>query len=394
MRSDFDVIVIGAGSFGLSTGYNLAKEGAKVLLIDAGDPPHSEGSHHGSTRIVRAAYTMGAAYVQLALRAQQLWKELEQLTADLRADGELQVPLYEPIGVVSIGPVGSSFIHSKAESCRAFQIPHERLTAEQLVSRWPGLSVPDHMEGLFEPEAGVLYSERIVRTYRKLAELHGAELLTHTKVEHVSESPAGHVVHTTAGNFTASRVLVSAGAWSGGLLPELADVVTAIRKPIAWFEAPTEQYGRGALPAFIINNGGEEEYFGFPDLDGSGLKIGRHDGGQPLALGDKAAEFGSYAEDEGELRGALEKFLPGVGSLLQGQICLYERSPGERFLLGELPQRSGVWFAGGGSGHGFKFTSAIGEALGAALLDQQQRVTVAWDQFSLRGVLGYDSKEQ
>ncbi len=78
MHADYDVIVAGAGSFGMSAGYYAAKAGARVLMIDSGDPPHTLGSHHGGTRIFRAAYTMGAAYVRLALRANALWHELEQ----------------------------------------------------------------------------------------------------------------------------------------------------------------------------------------------------------------------------------------------------------------------------------------------------------------------------
>lgn len=46
----YDAIIIGAGTMGMAAGYYLAKEGKKVALIDAHDPPHAEGSHHGETR--------------------------------------------------------------------------------------------------------------------------------------------------------------------------------------------------------------------------------------------------------------------------------------------------------------------------------------------------------
>ncbi|PYI54076.1 N-methyl-L-tryptophan oxidase [Paenibacillus flagellatus] len=388
MRTDYDVIVAGAGSFGMSAGYRLAREGRRVLLVDAGDPPHADGSHHGQTRIARTAYTMGAAYVKLAIRAMRLWKELEAESAALRASDETCAgPLFDPIGVVSIGPAGSPFIRRKTESCLAFGIPHRRMSAEQVRAEWPGLSVPDTMEGLYEPDAGVLYSERIVRVYRRLALRHGAELLVRTAALRIERAGAGHVVHTTSGSFAAKRVLVTGGAWAGRLLPELAEAVTPVRKPIGWFEAPADRYGRDALPAFIVNAGGDEEYFGFPDLDGGGLKIGRHDGGR-IAEPDRPPEpFGAYADDEAELRRALDRFLPGVGRLLRGQVCLYERTPDESFLLGEVPGRKDVWFAGGGSGHGFKFASAVGESMSRALTAGPDGDELDWRTFSLEGVI-------
>lgn len=80
MSSAYDVIVVGAGSMGMSAGYHLAKLGIKTLLIDAFDPPHQEGRHHGEPRLIRHAYHGGPAYVAMALRAHQLWNELEQAT--------------------------------------------------------------------------------------------------------------------------------------------------------------------------------------------------------------------------------------------------------------------------------------------------------------------------
>src|SRR5699024_11332479 len=72
------VIVIGAGSMGMAACYYLSKSGKKTLLLDAFDPPHHQGSHHGDTRIIRHAYGEGEEYVSFALKAQQLWNDLEE----------------------------------------------------------------------------------------------------------------------------------------------------------------------------------------------------------------------------------------------------------------------------------------------------------------------------
>ena len=52
----YDVVIVGAGSMGLSAGVQLAKSKKKVLMIDAHDPPHTYGSHGGSYTIDPACF--------------------------------------------------------------------------------------------------------------------------------------------------------------------------------------------------------------------------------------------------------------------------------------------------------------------------------------------------
>lgn len=97
----YDVIVIGAGSVGMAAGYFLAENGQNTLLLDAFDPPHMEGSHHGDTRIIRHAYGEGEKYVPLALKAQALWDELKALSGK---------QLFLQTGVLNAGCEKSAFI--------------------------------------------------------------------------------------------------------------------------------------------------------------------------------------------------------------------------------------------------------------------------------------------
>ncbi|TGV09147.1 FAD-dependent oxidoreductase, partial [Mesorhizobium sp. M00.F.Ca.ET.186.01.1.1] len=90
----YEVIIAGAGSMGMAAGYYLAKRGVSTLMIDAFDPPHTMGSHHGDTRIIRHAYGEGKQYVPFALRAQELWRELEEASG---------MKLFSQTGVLSAG---------------------------------------------------------------------------------------------------------------------------------------------------------------------------------------------------------------------------------------------------------------------------------------------------
>jgi len=60
----------------------------------------------------------------------------------------------------------------------------------------------------------------------------------------------------------------------------------------------------------------------------------------------------------------LTECLPGVGRTMQRRsVCFYTMSPDEHFVVDRHPRSEDVLFVAGLSGHGFKFTSVLGEAL-------------------------------
>ncbi len=139
--------------------------------------------------------------------------------------------------------------------------------------------------------------------------------------------------------------------------------IRSVRKVVGWFETADSTFASSVFPGFTIGtkNGG---FYGFPSIDGAGVKIGRHDGGVPWEPGKTLAPFGAYPEDEEDLRQALESYLPGAaGKLLRGAVCKYELTPDEDFIIDHHLLYQNVVIAGGFSGHGFKFASAIGEVL-------------------------------
>ncbi|MFF2158701.1 N-methyl-L-tryptophan oxidase [Paenibacillus chitinolyticus] len=354
MRTRYDVIIIGAGSMGLSAGYQLASSGVRTLLLDAGNPPHEEGSHHGETRLIRHAYGGASAYVPLALRAQKLWEELERLSGET---------LLRTTGVLNVSREETANHRSKIANAQRYGVPLEELDAADIHRRWPGFSLPEGWSGLYEPDGGVLLSEACLRVYRKLALEAGAELLTDTPVRSVRLDGGEAVVATLAGTFSSGRLIVTAGAAAAGILPGRPLPVTAVRKTVAWFRADSGLYRSPGFPGFTVHTG-LGEYYGFPDFDGSGVKVGRHDEGIPLSPGEPKHPFGRTAADEEELRAFMEAYLPGAsGALLKGKVCLYERTPDEDFIIGRLPGYPHVSVAAGFSGHGFKFASVVGEIL-------------------------------
>ncbi|AJY73658.1 methyltryptophan oxidase [Paenibacillus beijingensis] len=340
---------------GMSAGYYLAKRGLKTLLLDAFDPPHTEGSHHGEPRLIRHAYSGGPAYISLALRAHRLWDELE---------GESGEQLLEARGVLNMADPEQYSYRTRAKEAAGFGIPVEMLDAVEVRKRWPGINLPDHYEAMYEPTAGYLYSEKCVAAYRRLALAAGAELLPYTPVERIAVEAGGSAsVHTRSGVFHADRVIVSAGAWFWALEPFVKLPIRAVRKAVGWFEAKEELFAEQRFPGFTFGGPGGG-YYGFPSIGGAGVKIGRHDGGNEWRPGEPLEPFGSYSSDEGDLRSTLEAYMPqAAGKLLRGAVCKYELTPDESFIIDRHPEHPGVLLAGGFSGHGFKFASAVGEIL-------------------------------
>lgn len=158
---EYDVIIIGAGSMGMSAGYYLTEAGQTVALIDSDDPPHEEGSHHGETRLIRHAYGEGGNYVPLALHAQKLWEELDEKTEER---------IFLKTGVLNFGAKGNVFLETVQKSAEEYQLPLDVMTAEEINNRWPGFQLDADAVGYFERNSGVLFSENAVRAYRILAE--------------------------------------------------------------------------------------------------------------------------------------------------------------------------------------------------------------------------------
>jgi glycine/D-amino acid oxidase-like deaminating enzyme len=73
----YEVIVVGLGAVGSAATWHLARLGTKVLGIDRYKPPHEFGSSTGETRLTRVAVGEGVEYSPLALRSNEIWREIE-----------------------------------------------------------------------------------------------------------------------------------------------------------------------------------------------------------------------------------------------------------------------------------------------------------------------------
>ncbi|MGP4105981.1 N-methyl-L-tryptophan oxidase [Virgibacillus sp. L01] len=352
---DYEVIIVGAGSMGMSAGYYLAKQGKRVLLIDSHNPPHAEGSHHGETRIIRHAYGEGANYTEMALRAQKLWSQLQETSDE---------DIFVNTGVVNIAQPNSNFIQNVKKSAKDYSLNVEQLTAEDINNRWEGFNVPEGYIGCYELDSGVLMSENCIRAFREGALKHGAEFKPNSPVTSISIFDNHVQVETQQESFTAESLIVTPGAGTRNLLPLIGlDLpLQELRNTFSWFETDESIYDSTAFPAFSFELP-TETYYGFPSIKEAGVKIGRHDGGRPRDMSKPLETFGTYEQDKQDVTRFAERCIPEVGQHKLGKACTYTNTPDSDFIIDKHPNHDHVAVACGFSGHGFKFSSVVGEIL-------------------------------
>ncbi len=370
---NYDVIVIGAGSMGMAAGYYLSQSGKKTLLLDSFNPPHNKGSHHGDTRIIRYAYGEGEEYVPFILKARELWNDLESATGK---------QLFTQTGVLNVGNAESDFIRNIISSANKYDLPLDVMNSSEVEKRWSSITLPKDFIGCFEPTSGVLKSEEIINAYKDLAERNGATILTNSRVRDISIRDDSVTIKTVEQTFHSDALVVSAGAWSGELISMLGLQLplTPVRKIFAWFDANETTYNHRRFPAFAFDTP-QGIYYGFPSIDGSGLKVGRHDGGNPIHPDETPIGFGKIAEDEGDLSQFLNQYIPDKWKMKYGKTCMYTHTPDDKFIIDLHPKYSNVAIAAGFSGHGFKFSSAVGQALSNLIISGKNDVDIS--QFSI-----------
>jgi sarcosine oxidase len=363
--SNWDVIVIGAGAVGSAALRAVSETGARVLCIEQHSPANSRGSSHGHSRIFRHAYFEHADYVPLLRHSTARFESLER---------ESSTSLLNRCGMLAIGPPDSAMVLGAMESARRWNLPVEAMDATALRSRFAWFSFADDAIGAFEANAGVVRPEATVEASVRVARARGAEILVDRRVHGLLEDADGVTVETDHGIERAGAVIVSAGAWTSRLLPELTPLLTVTRQVQAWI-APQPGTGVSAMPCWLFDRGPDRRsiYGLAPDFaapaDASGApspschpKVGLHGSGDIVDPDAGAAPVNDADTDR--LRSAYRAIAPSLaGELAGAATCLYTMSPDGQFLVGTRRGSRRIHFAAGLSGHGFKLAPALGDAL-------------------------------
>jgi monomeric sarcosine oxidase len=365
----YDAIVLGTGGVGSAALFHLARRGVRALGLDRFPPGHDRGSSHGATRIIRQAYFEHPDYVPLLLRAYELWAELAE---------RQRRRLYHEVGLLQIGPPNGEVVPGVLASAEQHHLPIEELTARQISARWPGFRAAEGHRGAFERRAGYLEVEACVLAHLEEALALGAELLTDRTVRGWRAAGSGVVVETDRESFSAGSLVIAAGAWAGQFLGELGVRLEVRRKPLFWFEAMETAYdaARGC-PCFLFETPAGV-FYGMPQIDALGVKVAEHTGGA-VVTDPLAVTRGLEPAERRRVEEFISASLPQVSHrMTQHSVCMYTMSPDAHFLVDRHPAHPQVCFAAGLSGHGFKFTGVLGEALADLAIDGRTSLPVGF----------------
>lgn len=363
MEPAYDCIVIGTGGAGAAALFHLAKKGARVLGLDRFPIAHDRGSSHGETRVIRLSYFEAPEYVPLLLRAYELWAELCARTGQR---------LYTETGLIQVGHADGAFIQRILESAVKRGLEIEAIRGRELTDRFPGFVAHDSMTSLYERRAGYLLVEACVQAHASEAMKLGAKIEI-APVQSWRAEGGGVAVETAGRTFRAARLIITPGAWAKDLLPDLGVKFSILRKPLFWYRADGDAYSADhGCPVFLFDSP-EGIFYGIPKIDAFGLKIAEHSGGEavedPLLVDRRIRD-----SEQARVERFLGEHLPGVSRELTHQVvCMYELSDDEHFVVDRHPAHPEVLFAAGLSGHGFKLTSLLGEALAELALDGTTR---------------------
>jgi len=291
-----DVLVVGLGAMGSATLHALASRGVDVVGVDAYDPPHSLGSTHGRSRIIREAYYEHPAYVPLVRSAYAAWGRLEAAAG---------VQLFLRTGGLNIGAPDSALVAGALASAARHGLDVEVLTAREINRRHPAFAVPADMVGVFEPSAGMLFPEACITAFLRVARGLGADVRPNTRVTALERFADGIRASTSAGDLCARRVVICAGPWTAPLLSTLGMALPLVvtRQTMHWFmpAADASIVCADRLPVALIEHDGGHIFYAMPDV-GDGVKAAIHHDGAAVDVGGQAdgavAPAGSQSQPE------------------------------------------------------------------------------------------------
>ena len=357
MRTTYEFIVVGCGGIGSAAAYWLSRQPAgDVLALEQFALGHDRGGSEDHSRIIRLSYH-GPEYTALTPHTYEAWSEVEEESGTrlVFKTGGLDLELVED---------EPRYINQYAGAMRAAGIPHEELSAREVMERFPQFRLDDAVQALYQKDAGLVDAGKANATHVALARARGATILENTPARSVRVAGDGVEVETAEGTFGGRRLIVAAGAWTNKVLRHVGVElpITCTQEQVTYFQPPDlGEFSAERFPVWIWHGGPESTFYGVPVYGAPATKAGQDVGGEVVTVDTRTFEPSKRVLEN--LQTFLEVHIPGsLGPELYTKTCLYDMPPDREFVLGALPNvpQISVFV---GAGHGFKFASLAGKIL-------------------------------
>ena len=362
----YDLIVVGLGAMGAAVTYQASSLGMRVLGIDRHNPPHEFGSTKAETRITRLAVGEGEQYLPFVARSHEIWRDLEQRSGEqlLHQCGGYIVTEQTPVA----GQRWRDFVLETDRIAAAAGIEFHVLGDTDPTPAPAGMVGFENKRIGFEPTAGLVMAERAVAVQLRLAAQAGATIQTDETVTSVTPNADGVIVESTGGRYQADNVVIAAGPWLADFVDEAdGSRLRVTRQVVYWFEVDNpEAFSTERFPFVMWVGDTDEDYVGVFPIPPGGTPALKVLGEQFVA--DTHPETVDRTVSRAEIKAFHERHiapkLPGVSDrCVSAGVCLYTNTPDDHFLIDTALDSDRILLMSPCSGHGFKHSAALGEAV-------------------------------
>ncbi len=362
-----EVIVVGAGVFGVWTALHLLRLGARVTLVDAWGAGHLRGTSCDESRVIRCGYGAKSFYSAWAWRALAQWRAFER---------EIKQQLFVPSGVLWLCAEENDYARASLAALKKLKVPTEKLNNRTLSRRYPQFDVRGINFAYHEPRAGYLRARTATMAVAGAVQREGGRVLIG---EVRAPAPDGAQAATPlprlrladGAAIEAEQFVFACGPWLPKLFPQLlARRILVTRQDVFYFGPPpgASEYLPPQMPVWLDP---DPHFYGIPSAEARGVKVADDWSGPPFD--PTSGNRNVLAESVEAARAYLRLRLPQLADapIIETRVCQYERTPDSNLVIDRHPQHPNVWLVGGGSGHGYKLGPALGEFVARHVMNRK-----------------------
>jgi glycine/D-amino acid oxidase-like deaminating enzyme len=298
-------------------------------------------------------------------RAYELWEKI------IAASGQ---PLYTETGALWLHRKDDAYVRSSVAILRELGFPVDQLTIAEAKNRYPQIDFRGVHSVWLERRAGALSARQACGVVRDAFQKAGGSYRqARIKPGEIVSGSMTNLRLDDGSHIEADAYVFACGPWLGKLFPEvIGDRIRPTRQEVYYFGTPagSQRYLPAQLPIWI--DFGERIFYGIPDVHGRGFKISDDTRGEPID--PTSANRAPSPQGIARARALIAERFPELANapLVAAEVCQYENSPDGHLIIDRHPAAANVWLAGGGSGHGFKLSPAVGEMTAQMVLSGKE----------------------